>query len=219
MRHIDAHADDDTRRPAGSISPSSRMPASLAPSSSASFGHFSARRDARSGESAASPRPGPRPPRNRSAEVRWLAGCGKRKRGIEIAGRRNPAPLMASAPGFLLVRDDPEPVGTRGVPLSRPNWWSRSPAHGGARSRAPRDWDQASAPLRTATSPQAGRRSSAGPRQSRRGSRSRREPHHGLEFDGHGLESRAGSSKYITLMIAGNNRPRPRSSRYRSPPG
>ena len=112
-RDVDAEADDDgeaVRR--GSRAPSSRMPASLAPSSRRSFGHLSARRGAPMR-------------RERAATASCRASAGdeaelrrerRRRTGRSAAGWRRDCPAATPRcgpcrplPARLLARDDPEP--------------------------------------------------------------------------------------------------------------
>ena len=134
MQHVHADADHDAGQAvrAGSTA-SSRMPATLAPSTSTSFGHLSCSRAPR------------RRPRRRAPSANRDAGSGGADRRFErepggeaerrrprlrdghdeeqarrkIAARRLPGAAAPSVPGGLRLRDDPEPAGIPG-PGARP---------------------------------------------------------------------------------------------------
>jgi hypothetical protein len=110
--------------------------ASLAPSTSRSFGHFS-RRSSRGAQAAH--HLGQRDPGDEAELGRILDRTGRdqQQRGVEIAERRRPFPAMRPLPGALLVRQDPgacwpRPAGPDRAPA---DWWNRPFPASPARSR------------------------------------------------------------------------------------
>ena len=157
MQHVDADPDHDVAPASGRVTASSRMPATLAPSTRTSFGHLRlARRSAlcapssamlsrseggRADRFASSARPGDEAERRRCG----AAPCGwtRSRLAARLPRRRLPGAAAAAMAGRLLAGDDPEPAGiARRRPVERlragraDRLEGREPIAGGERLRA-----------------------------------------------------------------------------------